>query len=508
MATTELSDRLDYLISYSSQLVFVCTDKVKQQSRVVESFLSQQDGQTDVALINADSLTPLASYREKIFKQLLANTPNVDFHRPLNQLLAPLNNKNGTVLISIFQADQLPNKLVKEIWELVLQSRFANNKQHLNVLLMGESSWAEKMKLGLASRSKDKPIILTSSVAPSATASALGKDNYESLEDTDLEALLQHNRQKFAERIKNRNQTTYVHTPLLKKWWMITLLTLIFLLTFAGILSWQYSDNILKWVSDYKTNKDVIEMSAPPIEIKELSQISDETITTTAQSNEQLPKLSIQHDLNTLLITDWQTAVDKIEGKVEQLTESTSDTQSSDSSDVNTTELKIEKSTELPLPTISAPQKLVITSIETSTPATASIDQDYAVPDITSAPKNTQEIVDTLGPEPKAAQPQYLNNLRDVLALPDPNFVIQIAAMTSFNTLMEYIKDGSLESEVWIYPTYRNEVRWFVLINSQSFPSIEAANLHMQSLPAAMLKNSPFVKRVMQIKQEITAQVD
>ncbi|MEP1554397.1 MAG: DamX protein [Paraglaciecola sp.] len=503
MATTELSDRLDYLISYSSQLVFVCTDKIKQQSRVVESFLSQQDDQTDVALVNADPLTPLASYRETILKQLLTNTQNVDFHRPLNQLLAPLNNKDGTVLISIFQADNLPNKLVKEIWELVLQSRFANNKQHLNVLLMGESSWAEQMKSGLASHSRDKPIILKSSISPITESSTLGEENFESLEHTDLEAFLQHNRQKFAERIKDRNQSTYVHTSLLKKWWMITLLSMVFVLTFAGILSWQYSDNILKWVAAYNTVEAVNETSSLPIKVEKSSQINEEPIADKTQTSEQLPKLEIQHDLNTLLVTDWKTAVAEVEGKVA----SKVDTQVPIKSDVMITELPTEKASELP---VSAPPELIVTNIETSTPQKASIEQDYAVPDITSEPQSTvvAETSASQLPELKTAETQYLNDIDAVSALPDSHFVIQIAAMTNFNALMNYIKDEKLESQIWIYPTYRNAVKWYVLLNNQSFPSIEAANLHSQKLPAAMLRNSPFVKRVMQIKQEIAIQVD
>ncbi|WP_289029949.1 DamX protein [uncultured Paraglaciecola sp.] len=502
MATTELSDRLDYLISYSSQLVFVCTDKIKQQSRVVESFLSQQDDQTDVALVNADPLTPLASYRETIFKQLLTNTQNVDFHRPLNQLLAPLNNKDGTALISIFQADNLPNKLVKEIWELVLQSRFANNKQHLNVLLMGESSWAEQMKSGLASHSRDKPIILKSSISPIAECSTLGEENFESLENTDLEAFLQHNRQKFAERIKDRNQSTYVHTSLLKKWWMITLLSMVFVLTFAGILSWQYSDNILKWVAAYNTAEAVNETPSLPIKVEKLTQINEEPIVDKTQTSEQLPKLEIQHDLDTLLVTDWETAVAEIEGKVE----SKVDTQVPIKNNVMVTEQPIEKASEFP---VSAPPELIVTSIETSTPTKVSTEQDYAVPDITSEPQSTvaAEISDPQLPELKTAETRYLNDLDAILALSDSHFVIQIAAMTNFNALMNYIKDEKLESQIWIYPTYRNAVKWYVLLNNQSFPSVEAANLHRQKLPAAMLKNNPFVKRVMQIKQEIAIQV-
>ena len=72
MAVSELNDRLDYLISYSSQLVFVCSDKIQLQSKVIESFIAQQSEHADLALLTANELTPLANYREKLFRQLIS----------------------------------------------------------------------------------------------------------------------------------------------------------------------------------------------------------------------------------------------------------------------------------------------------------------------------------------------------------------------------------------------------------------------------------------------------
>jgi DamX protein len=64
---------------------------------------------------------------------------SVRTEKPLNKLLEPFNNHNGSILTSVFLVEKLPIKLVKELWNLVLQSHFVNNKQHLNVLLMGLS---------------------------------------------------------------------------------------------------------------------------------------------------------------------------------------------------------------------------------------------------------------------------------------------------------------------------------------------------------------------------------
>ena len=233
MAASEFNQRLDYLISYSSQLVFVCSDKITSPSQVIEDFLSDQQEQADLALLTANELTPLAIYREKLFRQLISQDQSADFNRPLNQLLAGLNQQNSPVVISIFQADKLPNKLVKELWDLVLQSRFAKNKLHLNILLVGQSTWAEQVKDRLASKSKEQPIILTSvNVERHVDKPAL----------SELETLIQDNRKKFAQRIQARSQTTYLTQSIFKKWWVGALFFLIFLGIFSGLLSWQYPE--------------------------------------------------------------------------------------------------------------------------------------------------------------------------------------------------------------------------------------------------------------------------
>ena len=217
--TSELNNRLDYLISYSSQLVFVCSDKIQQQSQVIESFLADQNEQSDLALLTANELTPLVTYREKLFRQLVSQSQEADFNRPLNQLLASLNNQDGPIFISIFKGEKLPNKLVKELWDLVLQSRFANNKQHLNVLIMGLSDWAESAKLGLRAKSKDQPIILNSQSDIQYT---------ETHEFSDLESLIQGKRNKFAQRIENRQYQPNISSSIYKKWWIAILLGLVF----------------------------------------------------------------------------------------------------------------------------------------------------------------------------------------------------------------------------------------------------------------------------------------
>ena len=152
---SELHERLEYLVNYSSQLIFVSGDSAAQQKKTLESFVFQQHDETEIAYVTADPTMELSDYRRQLCRQLLGTLVG-SYIRPLNELLAGLNEHVGPILITITQAEHVPDELLQELWDLVLQSRFAGNKQHLNVLLFGESTWAERARKWLPAKNTYK----------------------------------------------------------------------------------------------------------------------------------------------------------------------------------------------------------------------------------------------------------------------------------------------------------------------------------------------------------------
>tara|TARA_R110002167_G_scaffold60759_4_gene171303 strand:+ start:485 stop:1963 length:1479 start_codon:yes stop_codon:yes gene_type:complete len=488
MAASELNNRLDYLISYSSQLVFVCSDKIQQQSKVVESFLAHQNEQADLALLTANELTPLVIYREKLFRQLISQSQEADFNRPLNQLLAPLNNHSGPILISIFQAERLPNKLVKELWDLVLQSRFANNKQHLNVLLMGLSDWAESTKLGLGARSKEQPIVLNSQIA-------IEHDDIEETEEfSDLEAFIQDKRKKFAQRLKDRHHHTYESKPIYKKWWAAALFTLVFLAIFSGILGWQYPEQVRSIMSYFKaplSSQAQPDKTSAVIELAE--PVPEKTSPTEPQAVEVLAlptKIPMVEEISSkdALVTDWATASGKLEEQSNRIL-----LQSNNINEAIDIQTKQSKAPEQP----TQATELDIQANNTV--------NDYKIEDnVELAPMvEPQELL--LGNVKQSQTDEFFSPVHDlILALPTENFVIQIAAMANLSILREYVRDEQLGQQLWLYKTQRYGGDWYVLLKNQHFASIEDARAEIINLADTMLRNTPFVKSIAQVRKEIT----
>ena len=485
MAASELNNRLDYLISYSSQLVFVCSDKIQQQSKVIESFLALQNEQADLALLTANELTPLVIYREKLFRQLISQSQEADFNRPLNQLLVSLNNHNGPILISVFQAEKLPIKLVKELWDLVLQSRFANNKQHLNILLMGLSDWAESAKLSLGAKSKEQPIVLTSQIDIQPA---------ETYESSDLETFIQDKRKKFAQRIQDRSCQSYEAKPIYKKWWMATLLGLFFLVVFTGMLGWQYPEKVSIMRSYFTTHIAPQEQTPEPSNDAELAQepVSIQTIQVAPQIFEAtvvpeiIPNLT-KVGIKELLVTDWSTASAKLQVRSNKVL-----LQSSNIDEKLNTQTKL---------AYVPKQPAIVEDLEAQTDSV----NDYQIEDKAKfAPISSQKAERLANTEQVQTTGFLTTDHGMLLALPNKHFVIQIAAMANINVLQDYVRDQQLIQQLWLYKTQRYDGDWFVLLKNQHFSSIESARAEIINLSDPMLKNTPFVKDVRQVKQEIS----
>jgi DamX protein len=487
--TSELNNRLDYLISYSSQLVFVCSDKIQQQSQVIESFLADQNEQSDLALLTANELTPLVTYREKLFRQLVSQSQEADFNRPLNQLLASLNNQDGPIFISIFKGEKLPNKLVKELWDLVLQSRFANNKQHLNVLIMGLSDWAESAKLGLRAKSKDQPIILNSQSDIQYT---------ETHEFSDLESLIQGKRNKFAQRIENRQYQPNISSSIYKKWWIAILLGLVFLTIFTGMLGWHYPEKVNAVKSYINTQLSTQEQPVKSSDATEFGGLAstkaNQPATKTIKDLTSLTSKPVVKEVNTkdILITDWSTASSKLE---EQSNKILLKTHNVNQPVTVKTKLSLEPK-----------QPILVNNLEAQTDTV----NDYQIEDkfeVQVKPIAEQKILPLKNVEQVQTDDFLYPDPNMLLALPDKIFLIQIAAMADINILQDFIKDEQLGQQLWLYKTQRYGADWYVLLKNSQFISIEDARAEIINLPDAMLRNTPFIKSIGQIKQEISVSV-
>lgn len=227
----DISQRLEYLVAHSSQMVFVTGEDMAIQKGFVEAFLGQQSQHANVAFLGAKKGKKQDYYRQQLAEQLYLESFNP--RQSLVQSFAARVDKDTPVLIAVTNADLMGREMLKELWDLVLQNKFARSSEQINILVFGEQHWAEEVKSWLPTNNNDKPVLLTTQT--------LEYEEEQEIEG-DLDEMIANRRKLFQERMKARSLNHYGTTPVLKAWWFRLLTACFFVVTFSAILIWQYFD--------------------------------------------------------------------------------------------------------------------------------------------------------------------------------------------------------------------------------------------------------------------------
>ncbi|NMH60040.1 SPOR domain-containing protein [Alteromonas ponticola] len=454
---SELHDRLEYLVNYSSQLIFVSSDSVAQQQKTLEAFVFKQPNETDIAFITASQQMEIADYRCQLCRQLLGQTVG-GYVRPLSELLAALNNHDGPILITITQAQHMPDLLLQELWDLVLQSRFAANRQHLNVLLFGESTWAERAKQWLPAKNTTTPLLISSqSVVPSS-------------KELTVDKLISKRRQEFEKHLAARSSSGMVtqttrRNPAL--FW--SLIVGVFLLIFGALVAWLYGNKITALFRPLDTPSEIAQTEPVEVGTAYETLVDNQSQDSTTKVAETVDVVSIDERPS----NDASSAADA-SALVADWPEALAQTSNSNDNSLPTDNLAQSELSERQQPRF---EKSAAENTSTTTPA-----------------KETTEIV---------AEPAPTVEQVSVEDIQSDNFYIQLAGLKDGQLLEQFVKDHDLEAVVKMYQTQRYGGDWYVLLFHQPFASLDTARSAVANLPQYPGREKAFVKSGSQIKAEL-----
>ncbi|MDM7861627.1 hypothetical protein QTP81_13585 [Alteromonas sp. ASW11-36] len=444
---SELHHRLNQMVNYSSQLIFVSSDGIGQQQRTLESFLADQDELTEVAFIAARPSLPITQYRRQICQQLLGQVAG-SFVRPLNELLESLNHHDGPVLIGITQAQLLPNAFLQELWQLVLQSRFAANKQHLNIVLFGETQWAEQAQKWLPAKNTATPLLLSSETVLAPRS--------------ELDALIAQKRRAFHQRLAKRTATPendIESVPLLRKPWFILCLIACFFACFSALLAWQYPQQMAKLLG--------IE-EAPLAPVSEIVEVQSATPERRIDSVDETPVTEQTSVTEQLLVQTWEN-------------DSSESPQASQALEQTLNES--EPVAEL----LIASEAETVVIVEPTVTANDTSMQALVVPPLSET-------------EAETAITQQLQQFQ----VPENNaFVIQLVGVSSYDLAVRFARDNNLMDSVWVYETQLGEQPWFVIVYANYYTTLDIARDAIAELPNYNQLSAPFVKSINQIAREL-----
>lgn len=459
--SSELHNRLEYLVNYSSQLIFVSGDSIAEQQRTLESFVFQQPENTELAYLTAESSLAVTDYRGALCKQLLGQVVG-SYVRPLNELLADLNHHDGPILITITQAEHLDNEFLQELWDLVLQSRFANNKQHLNVLLFGESRWAEKAKQWLPAKNTDTPLLISSQ--------SVSVESYSS----DVDKLLAERRAAFERYRQQRGQLAAPATKnRLRSPWLWMGIFGVFVSSFIAVLGWQYGETLSTLFNPIETN-DTLNQPAL-IEPEQTLTESAETISVPISSAFTQPGIQNASELDTTnSVNSEQRVVQSFDEALRALP-----------------------------PAIRKGNEQLIAQDQAEANETTPVDSNNATPASTSSIATDNIGASTIANTPTVLIPStslvndsLINEIGD-------GYWIQLAGMKDLQLAQNFLLDHDIADKVSVYSTQRYGGDWFVLLWTESAPTLVQARAMIERLPNYPGRNNAFVKSAVQIKAEL-----
>ena len=480
---SELHDRLEYLVNYSSQLIFVSGESIAQQQKTLEAFVFQQHDDTEIAYLTAQDNMEPSDYRRQLCRQLLGQVVG-SFVRPLNELLSDLNSHEGPILIAITQAHNLPDALLQELWDLVLQSRFAGNKQHLNVLLFANNDWAERAKQWLPAKNTETPLIISSQSVMSE------QPNFAS----DLDKMIASRREAFQAHLENRQrENTQTFSNPLKTTWFYAAVACVFLMAFSGLVYWQYGDKLAPLFSPIEQQSQEFQISQVQPGSAYSTLLSDDNSNiddsqrgdrqrldeiASAAANVELVVASNESEDTQTETTDGNALVTAWDDAVSALPRTTKTSKQQGTTPYTTDEKDIGKD-------FIDQGSAVTNTININEPSTEIAEPVSQTPD-----SNTTDVED---PSSKGAA-----------WITDNEYAIQMLAMKDKSVLNAFLSENDLLTRTRIYKTTRYGGDWFVVVDKQVYSSISQAQQGRAALPEYPGKQNAFVKRGRQILSEIS----
>ncbi|MDR9825457.1 AAA family ATPase [Vibrio sp. FNV 38] len=122
-------------------------------------------------------------------------------------------------------------------------------------------------------------------------------------------------------------------------------------------------------------------------------------------------------------------------------------------------------------------------------------DTTLATPELTLTEPEVSE-------NPPQTQINFSFSREELLAYSPRSYTLQLAALNSLEEVQKFLDAHPVDGEVRIYPTVRNDVKWFI-VTFENYPTIQAARDAVGMLPNDLKQLGPWAKAMIQVHREI-----
>ncbi|MFA0154865.1 AAA family ATPase [Vibrio sp. 10N.261.46.A3] len=147
----------------------------------------------------------------------------------------------------------------------------------------------------------------------------------------------------------------------------------------------------------------------------------------------------------------------------------------------------------------SADTSAIDAAVEENTGAAVSSQSDA---DKVESQPSGDEAADLTQSTPPTKKITFSFSREELQAISPRAYTLQLSAMTSLEDVQSFIEEYDLENKVRIYPTLRNDTKWFI-ITYQDYPTIQVARDAVSALSKPLQQLEPWAKSMNQVHREI-----
>ncbi|NOI98016.1 MULTISPECIES: SPOR domain-containing protein [Vibrio] len=482
----ELLERLQLLTNFGSNLVTVAGKPGSGRSWLAQRYLEAWATEKNQCLLLCHPSQDDQQRRALILSQIVSD-PLFNQHDSLSDSLARLlDGEPCSVVIVVDDAHRLSELLVSELWMLVLEAQ-ANPQWTINVVLFSEIGHLDTLLTRLSYGQQHKPIDLEIDDLSQPEAEHFFESLVIRYVDDESETrvrrafnkaqplpgeLMALGELKVEKRIIIRS---IIGSPI-----NIAIVVALSLLLIGGGYWWMFSQP----TPDDKAQSLIAPIEQTAIPTFEVDSDSEQAGVEGVVDSEALTDISYQgadDDSSSLppVVVEETASVGEVE-QDQQRVVITSDVvdalldDKAESADTSAIDAAVEENTE------------VEANSQADAEAASTVDEES---DLTESTPPTKKITFSFARE-------------ELQAISPRAYTLQLSAMTSLEDVQSFIEEYDLENKVRIYPTLRNDTKWFI-ITYQDYPTIQVARDAVSTLSKPLQQLEPWAKSMNQVHREI-----
>ena len=482
----ELLERLQLLTNFGSNLVTVAGKPGSGRSWLAQRYLEAWATEKNQCLLLCHPSQDDQQRRALILSQIVSD-PLFNQHDSLSDSLARLlDGEPCSVVIVVDDAHRLSELLVSELWMLVLEAQ-ANPQWTINVVLFSEIGHLDTLLTRLSYGQQHKPIDLEIDDLSQPEAEHFFESLVIRYVDDESETrvrrafnkaqplpgeLMALGELKVEKRIIIRS---IIGSPI-----NIAIVVALLLLLIGGGYWWMFSQP----TPDDKAQSLIAPIEQTAIPTFEVDSGSEQAGVEGVVDTETSTDISYQgadDDSSSLppVVVEETASVGEVE-QDQQRVVITSDVvdalldDKAQSADTSAIDAAVEENTQ------------VEANSQADAEAVAPADEES---DLTESTPPTKKITFSFSRE-------------ELQAISPRAYTLQLSAMTSLEDVQSFIEEYDLENKVRIYPTLRNDTKWFI-ITYQDYPTIQVARDAVSTLSKPLQQLEPWAKSMNQVHREI-----